>query len=1116
MLNLEQQTVLDSHRVLIEQWEQDETKLVHTNAIADIMTLIENKKCILIKGNPGSGRSFTIRHIALRLRDRMCKQEYEIVMCRESKDIETYFKAEAYQVFVFDDICGEYTIDRREANKWSTPLTRAYITNILNRGKSKLLVSVKNQVFKESLFSELNYLEFALIDMSDEKVVTLDQKFTIAKQLLSINIKANSSVINELEDCRRNKIIRNIEFAPLIFTLDYCNEIIPVIFTDPIETYYKELHALRNVEDQSKICALFLMIVHNGNISANFFSAIETPTERNQRQCIFEVFMIPSNISRLSIEEHLRSLEGWLVVNERGAFSPKYPTIFDFLCYFFGDDTQKMQKVFIRHAHSQVLTRRTTFQSIQIDEIPRFTVSITPENEQIYFERMVDDICLGRIWDTLSNNQLHTSLSFRLRFVKHLRDLLKDKRCDLMKSTDRSDPCILVSTLYVAVFFGFMPIVEYLIQISSAQLQDIHDNFPPLIAACEKGHTDIVNLILDYQSDLNQIDYFGRRPLIVAVQYNHPYVVEMLINKNADINLGDRNGWTPLMWACVLHRKKIVELLMEHSADVNQAGNDGSTPLFLCAIMGFKKLVILLHEAEGSLSTPNRDGKTPLMAACRFQRREIVAYLLQHLDTVDEADNKGWTALMEACFKNDTGSWDRFFDQFINDRFFLPLLKLVIEKPDTDGDTLKYDPVIEQIRSKANIDMQDNEGKSALHHACEGQYNHIVNILTEMGANVNLEDKNKSTPVMLACSMEDDDTVLPLMETSDGSCKPIIEQLLSKGADINSNDDSGWNPFCHSCETGNSNMVKRLIEFKHNVNQIYHNGKTPLQMAKKSGNNEIISLLVDKGAMQTEDTLEIESHDNGFEIMSSDESIYDSSDSETETLTDAKKDTGRSLLRACRNIDEDMFTLVLEKAESENILNISDTNGTTPLLEACRYENIRNIKLLLEAGASVNKEDMKGWTPLLETCKGGDIEIVQLILERKVKINKSDDRGYSPLFIASTNGYTDIVELLLIYQADVNIANNAGITPLIAACTKEYVDVVQLLINNGANINKTDAYGNTSLMVAGFYGYRQISQALLSEGAYIDQKDSKGWTALSWATKGGHENVFLRRHTVLQ
>ncbi|XP_052073021.1 E3 ubiquitin-protein ligase DZIP3-like isoform X2 [Mytilus californianus] len=116
VLNIEQQmdsqTTSDIHKVMIEKWEYDNKTFVHTNAIKHIMSLIENEQCILIKGNPGSGRSFTIRHIALKLRDRQCKHEYEIVLCRESKDIETNYKAQAYQVFVCDDICGEYTIDR--------------------------------------------------------------------------------------------------------------------------------------------------------------------------------------------------------------------------------------------------------------------------------------------------------------------------------------------------------------------------------------------------------------------------------------------------------------------------------------------------------------------------------------------------------------------------------------------------------------------------------------------------------------------------------------------------------------------------------------------------------------------------------------------------------------------------------------------------------------------------------------------------------------------------------------------------------------------------------------------------------------------------------------------
>ncbi|CAG2249647.1 unnamed protein product [Mytilus edulis] len=378
---IDNQTTSDIHKVMIEQWEYDDRTFVHTNAIKHIMSLIENKQCILIKGNPG-----------------------------EYKDIETNYKAKAYQVFVCDDICGEYTIDRREVNRWSSQLTRDFLTTIFRRGKSKLLLSVKNLVFQESLFSELNYLKFALIDMSDEVSVTFDQKCTIAKQLLSMDDEAEGYVIDY---GRQLNILHNIEFAPLTLTVenDDCNENIQLFYTDPIETYSKELNALNNAEDKSKLCALFFLIVHN-------------------------------------------------------------------------------------------------------------------------------------------------------------------------------------------VYYGLVQIVKYLLKISSEQLKDSQDKFPPLIAACERGHTSIVNLLIDYRPDMNQMDSFGRRPLIVAVQNDHPDVVAMLIDKGADINLGDTNGKTPFLWACILHRKKVAKLLMEHGADVNQASNDESTPLFWCSVMGFQSLLSFCMNKE--------------------------------------------------------------------------------------------------------------------------------------------------------------------------------------------------------------------------------------------------------------------------------------------------------------------------------------------------------------------------------------------------------------------------------------------------------------------------------------------------------------------------------------
>lgn len=395
------------------------------------------------------------------------------------------------------------------------------------------------------------------------------------------------------------------------------------------------------------------------------------------------------------------------------------------------------------------------------------------------------------------------------------------------------------------------------------------------------------------------------------------------------------------------------------------------------------------------------------MAACYFRRYDIVHYLLKNLTSCDEVDKNGWTTLMEACFNNDNGSWNTFLKQFDKQTsIWIPLFRLLSKK----GDMVDaYYKIIEKLVDRTNLDLQDSDGKSALHHACEGQYNHIVHILTEKGASVNLVDKRKSTPLKEAFFSEDSGIVRPIMEDYSNGCKPIIEQLVLNDADVNAFDKRGWNPFFDGCEKGNFKIVKRLIESVADVNKRYRNGKTPIEMAEGCDNQDIIDLLKQKGANQNNCAFEeVDSkqefshtyHNNDLSDTSSSDESNPEEDSSIQHLKHHISDNrkkGETLLNACINNNEDEVKDMLESALEKDIVDFSNRYGKTPLLEACRVKNVTIVNLLLEAGAKVNKDDAKYWVPLHEACKVGEKNIVNLLLKKNANVNACDDRGYSPL-----------------------------------------------------------------------------------------------------------------------
>ncbi|XP_011625425.1 acyl-CoA-binding domain-containing protein 1 isoform X1 [Amborella trichopoda] len=94
-----------------------------------------------------------------------------------------------------------------------------------------------------------------------------------------------------------------------------------------------------------------------------------------------------------------------------------------------------------------------------------------------------------------------------------------------------------------------------------------------------------MNNLLKYleQGDLvNSRDSDGRSALHWAVDRGHLDIVELLIKKNADVNAKDNEGQTALHYAAVCDRELIAKLLIEHGADGSVKDNDGNTPRDVC------------------------------------------------------------------------------------------------------------------------------------------------------------------------------------------------------------------------------------------------------------------------------------------------------------------------------------------------------------------------------------------------------------------------------------------------------------------------------------------------------------------------------------------------------
>ena len=131
----------------------------------------------------------------------------------------------------------------------------------------------------------------------------------------------------------------------------------------------------------------------------------------------------------------------------------------------------------------------------------------------------------------------------------------------------------------------------------------------------------------------------------------------------------------------------------------------------------------------------------------------------------------------------------------------------------------------------------------------------------------------------------------------------------------------------------------------------------------------------------------------------------------------------------------------------------ADIDGSTPLHQAVRLNDLKTVEALIKKGADVKAATRYGVTPIGIATLNGNAAILRRLLDAGADPNTATPGGETALMTAARTGSTDTVTLLLDRRANVNAKDPVrSQTALMWAVTENHPDVVKLLVARGAEV----------------------------------------------------------------
>jgi ankyrin repeat protein len=379
----------------------------------------------------------------------------------------------------------------------------------------------------------------------------------------------------------------------------------------------------------------------------------------------------------------------------------------------------------------------------------------------------------------------------------------------------------------------------------------------PLYLAAVNGSAGMIRMLLDAGADPNSVAPTSETALMTASRTGDPAAMRILLDRGAHVDTREAEfAQTALMLAVREHHPDAVTLLLDHGAAVNARTRVGPTPEFRppCKGTGCGSEGVGIN--RGGLPDRGRRGEasggmTPLLYAARDGQAEEARLLVAAGADIEMADANQIRPLLMAVLNN-----------------HLDIARLLLAKgADPNADDFWGRSPLWAAVDYRNLDMNNRDQDSPTDNGVDrGPILDFVDTLIAAGANVNARTREVPPSRRWLYSLGDVSWVdftgqTPFLRAALSADTATMGLLLAHGADPNLPTLSGTTPLMAAAgvnwavaqtytESKDAQLqaVRLCLELGANVNAANSMGLTAVIGAANRGSNDIIKVLVEKGA----------------------------------------------------------------------------------------------------------------------------------------------------------------------------------------------------------------------------------------------------------------------------